>query len=56
MLFNACIWLLAGVLNFYQATTVRENGRNILMAILFTIVGMIWLVRYIQKRKEDKNG
>ena len=56
MLFNAVIWLLAGILNFYLAATVRENGTNILMGILFTIVGIIWLVRYIRKRREEKDG
>ena len=56
MLFNAVVWLLAGAFNFYRAATVRENGTSVLMAILFTVVGIIWLVRYIRKRKEDKDG
>ena len=56
MLFNAVIWLLAGIFNFYRAFTVRQNGTRVLMAILFTTVGVIWLVRYIRQKGEDKNG
>ena len=56
MLFNAVIWLLAGVFDFCYAATVQENGASVLMAILFTIVGVIWLIRYIRQKREDKNG
>ena len=55
MLFNALIWLLCGALNFYRAARVQENGAAVLLGILFTIIGIIWLVRYIRKRKEDRN-
>ena len=56
MLLNAVIWLLAGAFNFYRAATVRENGTSVFMAILFTVVGIIWLIRYIRQKREDKNG
>ena len=56
MLLNAVIWLLCGAFNFYRAATVQENGSAVMMGILFTAVGTVWLVRYIRKRREEKDG